>query len=348
MNGFRIRGSGAHAPGRPYTNHDLARVMDTTDEWVRQRTGIEQRHYCPADLGVADLAYEAAREALAQAGCVASDIDYIVFNTMAPDLAFPGSGSLLGARLGCFGAPALDIRQQCAASLFSFQIADGLFRSGAAKRVLLVAAENHASFMPWRRWDILDGLAEGPDPADYARATEHRGWAVIFGDGAAALVLEPSDEAGLLSTDLHTDGRYVDQLKLPAGFRGRPWITPERAATDAVLPTMSGREVFKHAITKLPESIRVACASAGVSLDEIDWFVAHQANDRINEAIRERMGVPKQKFPSNIARWGNTSTATVPILLHEMRARGELRPGQLVCIVALGAGLHWGSAVLRV
>ena len=349
MSGFSIVGSGRYLPGRPYTNDDLARVMDTNDEWVRQRTGIQQRHFCPEGKGASDLAIEAARVAIEDAGKVPEEIDYILFNTMTPDHVFPGSGPLVGAALGCPGVPALDMRTQCAAMLFSLQMAQGLFDAGVARTILIVGAEAHAGFMPWRDWDVLDGK-EGAvrTPGDFQRATEHRGYAVIFGDGAGALVLERRDNAtGILGMDLHTDGRYVDQLYIPAGFRTRPYINDSVLDQDGILPRMVGRDVFKHAITKLPKSVKKALKEADVTLSEIDWFVAHQANDRINDAIRERLGVPAEKVPSNIARYGNTSTATIPILLDEMRRDGRLQSGQLLCFLALGAGLHWGAAIYR-
>ena len=350
MSGFTITGSGRYVPGRPYTNHDLARVMDTDDEWIQKRTGIVQRHFCPDGQGASDLAFEAAKVALADAGLAATDLDYILFNTMTPDYVFPGSGPILGARLGCPGVPALDLRMQCAAMLFSLQIADGLFRAGVAKHILVVGAEAHAGFMPWRDWDILDGTSQArPSEQAWALATKHRGLAVIFGDGSGALVLSKSDQlgTGLLGLDLHTDGRLLDQLYLPTGFRQRPFVSESTLTQGTYVPEMVGREVFKHAVTKLPTSIRRACEAAEVSLDDIEWFIAHQANDRINDAVRERLGVPAERMPSNIARYGNTSTGTIPILIDEMRRDGRLKTGQLVCLVALGAGIHWGSVVMR-
>lgn len=351
MSGFRIAGSGRYLPGRPYTNHDLARVMDTSDEWIRKRTGIAQRHFCPEGSGVSDLALHAAQVCLEDAGKAPEDVDYILFNTMTADHVFPGSGPILGAALGCPGVPALDMRTQCAAMLFSLQVADGLFKSGGAETILMVGAENHAAFMPWRDWDRLEGVEQGKiDPADYDRATRHRDYAVIFGDGAGALVLEKTEDPtlGILSLDLHSDGRFRDQLFIPAGFRTRPYFSERTLANEGYLPEMVGREVFKHAVTKLPNSVRSACKLAGVAIEQIDWFVAHQANDRINDAIRERLGVPEDKVPSNIGKYGNTSTATIPILLDEMRRDGRLQAGQLVCFLALGAGLHWGAAVVRI
>ncbi len=349
MSGITIVGSGRYLPGKPYTNQDLARVMDTSDEWIRQRTGIEQRHYCPEGQGASDLAVPAARLALESAGRTEADIDYIIFNTMTPDHILPGSGPLLGAKLGCPGTPALDVRSQCAAMIYSFQLADALLKTDGIRSILIVGAEAHAGFMPWRNWNALDGL-EPVSADDYQRSTLHRGFAVIFGDGAGALLVERSSTpgTGLLSLDLHSDGRYSDELRIPAGFRRRPYATSELVEDAEFIPRMNGREVFRHAVSKLPQTVRAACERAGVGLDEVDWFIAHQANDRINRVVRERLGVPPEKVPSNIRSYGNTSGATIPILVDEMRRDGRLRAGQLVCFLALGAGLHWGAAVMRI
>ena len=350
MSGFDIIGSGRHLPGRPYTNHDLARVMDTDDEWIRKRTGIVQRHFCPEGQGASDLALPAAQEALESAGRAPEDVDYILFNTMTPDHMFPGSAPLLAQKLGATRAPALDLRTQCAAMIYSFQVADALLQSGAARTILIVGAEAHAGFMPWRDWDILEGTTDRkPSPEDWERATSHRSLAIIFGDGAGALVVEKSDRpgTGLLGMDVHSDGRFCEKLFIPAGFRTRPFISQTTVDEDLWIPRMDGRDVFRHAVTLLPRAIERACAQAKVRVDQVDWFIAHQANDRINEAVRERIGVAKEKVPSNIARYGNTSAATIPILVDEMRRDGRLKPGQTVCFLALGAGIHWGAAIYK-
>jgi 3-oxoacyl-[acyl-carrier-protein] synthase-3 len=256
----------------------------------------------------------------------------------------------LASRLGCRPIPALDLRTQCAAMLYAFQVADSLLRGGAARRILIVGAEAHAAVMPWRDWDVLDGTSDRkPSAEDWERATRHRGWAIIFGDGAGALVVERAEEPGkgVVAVDLQSDGRYAELLCIPAGFRSRPYLTPETLAREAALIHMDGREVFKHAVTKLPRSVEALCKNAGTDLASIDWFVAHQANQRINEAVCQRLRVPIEKMPSNIDRYGNTSGATIPILLDEMRRDGRLQSGQLVCVLALGAGFHWGSLLLR-
>lgn len=349
MAGFRIVGSGRYLPGKPYSNDDLARVMDTSDEWVRQRTGIARRHYCPEGLGASDLALEASKLALDAAKLTAPDIDYILFNTMTPDHIFPGSGPLLGAKLGIPGVPALDLRAQCAAMIFSFQVAESLLVSGAAKRILLVGAEAHAGFMPWLDWDILDGKSDRkPSEAEWERATRHRGLAIIFGDGAGALILERGENTGMLSCDVHSDGNLNDELLIPMGFRTRPYISHEMIDEELMIPRMQGREVFKHAVSKLPASVRKACAEAAVRLADVDWFIGHQANDRINNLVRERLQLPAEKVPSNIANYGNTSSATIPILVDEMYRDGRLQRGQLVCFFALGAGMHWGASIVRI
>jgi 3-oxoacyl-[acyl-carrier-protein] synthase-3 len=346
---LRIVGTGSYLPGHPYTNDDLARVMDTTDAWIKQRTGISQRYYAPEGTGASDLALEASRQALLSAKCAPEDIDYILFATMTPDFILPGSAPLLGAKLGATGTPALDIRQQCAAMIYGLQLADALLSSGNATRILLVGAEAHAGFMPWSNWDLLEGPGPAPSPEAWQRANDHRALSVLFGDGAGAFVLEhraPGDR-GLLAIDLHADGNYLQKLYIPAGFRTRPFISQKTIDEALFIPHMDGRDVFKHAVTKLPKSVNRCCTRAGVKLEDIDLFVAHQANQRINDAVRQALGVPAEKVPTNIARVGNTSAATIPILFDEIVRAGRVHDGMLICFLALGAGLHWGSALFR-
>jgi len=347
MPGITIVGSGRHVPGQPITNDDLARVMDTNDAWIRPRSGIQQRHFVAEGEGVSDLALVASQRALESAEIDKSDVDYIIFATMTPEYAFPGSGVLLGAKLGIPGVPALDIRQQCAAMPFGMQIADGLVMTGAARTVLLVGAEAHAGFMPWS-WEAL--LSDGdrkPTPEEWEFATRHRGMAVLFGDGAGALVLRksPIEGHGLLAAANHSDGRGLEQLYVPGGMftRRHYW----KASIESHIPSMKGKELFKSAVTLLPKVVHEVCEKASVTLDEIDWFIAHQANDRINASVRQTLGVPAEKVPSNIAKYGNTSAATIPILVDEMMRDGRLRRGQLVCFLALGAGLNWGAVLMR-
>lgn len=345
MPGITIVGSGRYVPGRPVKNDELARVMDTSDEWIKPRSGIEQRHYVAEGEGVSDLAVVAAEQAIESAGIDKREIDYVIFATMTPEHVFPGSGALLGAKLGIPGVPALDIRQQCAAIPFGLQLADGLVQSGAAKTVLLIGAEAHAGFMPYA-WDALFGEGK-PTPEEYEFATKHRGIAVLFGDGAGALVLRKSEVEGhgLLGAANHSDGRGADQIWVPGGMftRRHYWD----ASDDSHIPTMKGKDLFKSAVTLLPKAVHEVCDKCRVRLEDIDWFVAHQANDRINASVRQSLGVPPEKVPSNIARYGNTSAGTIPILVDEMLRDGRLERGQLVCFLALGAGLNWGSVLLR-
>ena len=347
MPGITIVGTGRYVPGRAITNDELSRVMDTNDAWIRPRSGIAERHFVAEGEGVSDMAVIAAQQALEAATIDRSEVDYVIFATMTPEHVFPGSGSLFGAKLGIAGVPALDIRQQCAAMPYGMQVADGLIASGAAKTILLIGAEAHAGFMPWD-WDVLLGDAsKKTTPEQYEFATKHRGTAVLFGDGAGALVLRKSEVPGhgLLAACTHSDGRVADQVWIPGGMftRRHYWTAPP----DSHIPTMKGKELFKSAVTLLPKAVREVCEKAGVKHDEIDWFDAHQANDRINASVRQSLGVPEEKVPSNIARYGNTSAGTIPILLDEMIRDGRLKRGQLICYLALGAGLNWGTALMR-
>ncbi|MFW6052069.1 MAG: 3-oxoacyl-ACP synthase III family protein [Myxococcota bacterium] len=351
MRGVTIVGTGRYAPGDPVSNEALARVMDTSNEWIRQRTGIHQRHYAPEGVGPAELGQHAAERALEAAGLGPEDVDYILFATMTPDYPFPGSGGLLGARLGIPGVPALDIRQQCCAMPFGLQVANGLVASGAAETVLLVGAEAHAGFMPWEDWDIVFGRSDGsPSPVAFERATRHRGLAVLFGDGAGAMVLRRTEREGhgFLGAELHTDGNQFNGIYVEGGsFQRRPYWTKDMLEQDLHVPQMQGRDLFKKAATLLPQAVRVLCERHGHQVADVDCFVAHQANDRINAAVQQALGVEPEKIPSNIARYGNTSAGTIPILTDELMRDGRLREGDLVCFLALGAGLHWGAALMR-
>jgi 3-oxoacyl-[acyl-carrier-protein] synthase-3 len=348
--GVAILGTGRHVPEDVATNDDLTRVMDTTADWIHQRTGIRERRFAGDGVGASDLGAEAARRAIARARVDAREIDYVVMSTMTPDHHFPGPAAMVAAKLGIHGVPCLDVRQQCASFVYQLQLANALLSAGEARTILLVGAEAHAGFMPWRDWDWLFGRGgTPPTPEAFARATEHRALAILFGDGAGAIVLRKTDDdRGVLGTDVHSDGRYVDYIQIPSGFTKRPYVEAEDLARDLHIPRMRGKELFKQAVTKLPESVRSLCKRCEVTLDEIDLFVAHQANDRINGAVRDALGVPAAKVPSNIAKYGNTSAATIPILLDELAEDGRLRPGSLLCFLALGAGLHWGSALMRI
>ena len=351
MNGVAIVGTGHYVPGDPVSNDALSRVMETSDAWIQTRTGIRQRYFAEDGQGASDLAVEASRRACDDAGVELSEIDYIIFCTMTPDYFFPGSGPLLGAKLGIPGVPALDIRQQCAAIPYALQLANGLIATGAATTILLVGAETHAGFMPWSDWDVVRSKVDHPVAAeDFARATKHRGLAVIFGDGAGAMVLRqsPSAERGFLGAELHSDGNSYDHIFVDGvGFRQVPYVTPELLAEDLHIPQLRGQRLLKKAVRTLSATVRSICESHGLAQDEIDCFIAHQANDRINRAVRQALKIDPAKIPSNIARYGNTSAATIGILTDELRKDGTIGEDDLICFLALGAGLNWGAALMR-
>ncbi|MBC7171578.1 MAG: 3-oxoacyl-ACP synthase, partial [Polyangiaceae bacterium] len=304
MAGITIIGTGSYAPGEPVPNAALSRVMDTTDEWIRQRTGIHQRHYVEDGVGVSDLGKEAAERAIAAAGIDRGEIDYIIFATMTPEHLFPGSGGILGAKLGIERVPALDIRQQCAAMPYSLQLANGLVASKAARTVLIVGADAHAGFMPWKAWDVVRGRSDrAVPPEEFAFASEHRGMAVLFGDGAGAMIVrEASEGRGYLGSKLHTDGRIFQSIYIPLGFTSLPYVSQRTVDEAAHIPRMKGQDLFKTAVKELSSAVRALCSQAGVEVDDVDWFVAHQANDRINDAVRQALKLPPEKVPSNIAR----------------------------------------------
>jgi len=348
--GFEVIGTGHYVPGSPVPNERLSKVMDTSDDWIFQRSGIRQRHFAGEGQAASDFAFEASKRALEAARIAAKDVDYIIFATMTPDYVFPGSGAVLGAKLGIEGVPALDIRQQCAAMIFALQLVDGLIRGGVAKTILVVGAEAHAGFMPWEDWDVVEGKSDREVSAEKrARANDHRALAVLFGDGAGAMILRATDrDAGLVASKVHTDGRFAETLYVPGGgFRTRPYWKASHWDEQAHIPRMDGRELFKFAVTKLPQTARALCDEAKIPLEKIDWFLAHQANYRINKYVREHLGVPEEKMPMNIDRFGNTSAGTIPILIDECTRAGKLKRGELNMLLALGAGIHWGCALVR-
>ena len=288
--------------------------METTDEWIQQRTGIVSRHYAPDGVGASDLALEASKRALASAKLAPEDIDYIVFATMTPDFILPGSARILGAKLGAVGIPALDIRQQCAAMIYALQLSDGLLANGARRASCWWAPRRTPGSCrgPIGTCSTLPGRPPRPRRGHAPPVTAR--CAVLFGDGAGAWVLERNARAdrGLLAIDLHADGNFASKLHIPTGFTQRPYISQKTVDEDLGIPRMEGKDVFKHAVTKLPKSVLRCCSRAGVKLEDVDLFVAHQANQRINDAVREALDVPVEKVPTNIARFGNTSAATIP------------------------------------
>lgn len=347
-----ITGTGIGIPKNVVKNEALARIMDTSDEWIRTRSGVEQRHYVDDGQGSADLGMMAATAALEAAGRTKDDIDAIIFATMTPDHFFPGNGPVVQAKMGFRESiPTFDIRQQCSGFLYGLDLADSLIRSGKYPRVLLIGAEVHSSFMPWQNgWASTIGQETGPiTPEQYAANTALRDRTVLFGDGAGAVVVEGGDgDRGLLATKLFTDGGNIEALFVPGiGFRHRPFVTHEQIDANDIIPIMEGRAVFKEAVSRMPAAVRDVCATAGVEVADIDLLIIHQANLRIIEAVAKHLGLPMEKVPHNIERYANTTAGTLPILFHECVAAGRVQPGMLVCFTALGAGLHWGAALYR-
>ncbi len=348
-----ITGTGIGIPHNLVKNELLGRIMDTSDEWIRTRSGIEQRYYADPGQGSAELGMMAAAAALTAAKRDKNEIDGVIFATMTPNHFFPGNGPVLQAKMGFpESIPTFDIRQQCSGFLYGLDLADSLIRSGKHKKLLLVGADVHTPFMPWQNgWDVTIGRGEGKvTPEQYAENTAIRDRTVLFGDGAGAVVVEASEngERGFIATKLFTDGSNIEALYVKGvGFRMRPYVSKEQIDAGDPIPTMSGREVFKEAVSRMPQSVRAVCDAAGVQVSDIDLLLIHQANLRIVEGVAKQLALPPEKVPHNIERYGNTTAGTLPILFHECVAAGRVNPGMLVCFTALGSGLHWGAALYR-
>ena len=346
-----ITGTGIGLPPHVVTNAALSTLMDTSDEWIRVRSGIEERRYAEPGQGSTALGAIASRQAITNAGLAIGDIDAVIFATMTPDHVLPGNGPLLQVALGLGDIPTFDIRQQCSGFLYGLELADLFIQSGRYQRVLLVGAEVHTPFMPWHQgWDTLIGLSTREiTEAERAANTATRDRTVLFGDGAGAVVIEGRDgSAGLGPIRLHTDGSGAGVLTMPGvSFRRRPFVTHEQIDAGETLPVMSGKEVFKSAVTLMPQAVREVCGLAGIAVESLDLVLIHQANLRIIEGVQKALGLPAEKVPHNIERYGNTTAATLPILFHECRQRGVAQPGMTIMFTALGSGLHWGAALYR-
>lgn len=324
-----IESTGFYVPERIVTNDDLARSMDTSDEWIRQRSGIERRRYAPDDVGCAELAYQASRNALDEAGLEANAVDCIILATLSPDYHFPGSACVLGQKLGLPGVPAIDIRAQCSGFIYSLCTADNFVRGGQFERVLVVGAEKHSMALEF--------------------ADRGRDVTVLFGDGAGAVIVRPTaEDRGILSSHLHADGQLADALWLECPGSAHPrWIDPEMIAEGRTYPKMKGRLVFKHALEKLPPVIMEALSKNRLSIEDVDLFLFHQANLRIIEHVAAQMNIPPEKIYNNIQEYGNTTAASIPIALHEALKKGLLRRGQHVLMASFGSGFTWASALIR-
>jgi len=349
-----IRGSGMFLPDGVVTNERLSKLMDTNDEWIQQRTGIRERRYARKGTSSVDLGVEAARAALENAGLDAPEIDLVVFATMTPAHYFPGNGGIAAAKLGLSTTHAIDVRMQCAGFLSGLQICDAFIRSGTYRRILLVGAECHASFYPWTdaEWRVMFGESDEPvSPKMFAIGTALRDRAVIFGDAGGAFVLEANDSGdgrGFLGFEMRTDGTQWDKLYVPAGGSASfPYFSPEMFDSMATIPIVEGRQVFKLATTAMPAIVREVLQKHGLGVSDVSLLLMHQANLRINESVQKTLGLPDGRVFNNIQKYGNTTAATLPLVFHEAKQEGKVKPGDLVCFTALGAGLHWGAGLVR-
>ncbi len=315
----RITGTGAHLPDKIVTNFDLEKLMDTTDEWIRSRTGIERRHIAADGETTVDLAEHAARRALDAAGVRPTDVDFIAFGTTTPDLVFPNCGTLLQARLGCRGGPAFSVETACSSFMYALSIADKFVRAGEAKRALVVGAETLSRITDWT----------------------DRSTAILFADGAGAVLLEASEEPGILSTHMHSDGTYKDLLYCAGGV-SRGFDAAGKAAI-----AMVGGEVFKVAVTTLGRAVDEALEANHMDRSAIDWLVPHQANIRIIQAMARKLDLPMERVVITIQDQGNTSAASVPLALDAAVRDGRIKRGHLLLLEAFGGGFTWGSALVR-
>ncbi len=325
----KIAGVGHYLPEKVMTNFDLEKIMDTSDEWIRERTGIQERRYVADDENNVDLAEKATLMALERAGKQIEDIDFIIFATVCSEYFFPGSGCVLQERLEIPGIGALDIRNQCSGFIYGLSIADQFIKTGMYKTILLIGSEVQSRGIDF--------------------TTRGRDIAVLFGDGAGAAIITRSDNdtSEILTTHMHADGRYVKELWCEdMGSTKNPRLTKEMINGITIWPYMNGRQVFKHAVTKFPEVIFEALTTAGIAKDDIDLVIPHQANKRITDAVRTRLELPEEKVYSNIHKYGNTTAASIPIAMSEAWSEGLIKDGSLICLAAFGSGFTWASALL--
>ncbi|CAN5516949.1 ketoacyl-ACP synthase III [soil metagenome] len=325
-----ILGIGHYVPTKVVPNDELAKVMTTTDDWIVQRTGIKERRYIEqSGIGASDLAIPAADMALEHAKLTRKDVDAIIFATLSPDHNFPGSGCFLGAKLGLHGVPALDIRNQCSGFLYGLSVADAWVRAGMYERILLVGSEVHST---------------GIELSDRGRDV-----AVLFGDGAGAAIIgrAEGENQGLRSIALHADGAGAKDLWLEAPASNHiPRLTQEMLEAGKHYPAMNGKQVFRWATEKMPEVAKEALAKAEMTIADVDLFVPHQANMRINQLVAGKLGIPEAKVVHNIEKYGNTTAATIPLGLSEAWREGRCAKGSNILMAAFGSGYTWAAAVL--
>ena len=313
----RIVGSGSYLPSRIVDNDEFARRLDTSDAWIRERTGIARRHIADEKQTSSDLALEASRNALESSGIKASEIDLIVVATSTPDYIFPSTACLLQAKLGIKGCAAFDVQAVCTGFIYGLATADSFIRTGMNKRALVVGAEVFSRILDWN----------------------DRGTCVLFGDGAGAIVLAADAKPGIHASRLHADGSQVDMLSVPGNVCGGK-------ITGSPFLQMNGQGVFKFAVKVLEDSARETVAAAGMTLEDVDWLIPHQANVRILEATARKLGVPREKLVVTVDHHGNTSAASVPLALDEYVRAGKIRPGHRLLLQGVGGGFTWGSSLV--
>lgn len=328
----RILGTGHYLPPKVVTNFDVMKMMETSDEFIVKRTGVRERRHVEPDVAASDIAAEACKEAVADAGITMDDIDLVIMNTITPDHADPGCAFFLQGKLGIKGPGVIDIRQQCAGLIYGISIADQFVRSGTYKHVLVVCAEVLSK--------RIDGSYDG------------RNIAILLGDGAGAVVVGPANDAepGVLSTFLHADGSQAKALYTAApgsGLGRKEHITHDDIDSGRVHFRMDGKAVFENGVSGMSSALLESLEANGLAMDDIDVLVPHQANLRMLETIIEQTGFPQQKVFVNVEKYGNIASASLPIALHEARVSGMIQPGHLVQLVAFGSGFVWGSALLR-
>jgi 3-oxoacyl-[acyl-carrier-protein] synthase-3 len=331
MRRSKIIGVGHYVPERVVTNDDLAKIMDTSDEWITERTGIKERRYFdPEKDTVSNMSASAAKMAAERAGISMKEIEFIVLATITPDYFFPGSGVLLQRELGLHGIGALDLRNACSGFIYGLSVADQFIRTGMYNTILVIGAEIQSSAL------IMD--------------SEHRGTNVIFADGAGAAILRATDNEnqGILSTHLHADGRYAEELfvKDPGSSR-KVRLSHELIDGDTFYVHMNGRDVFKHAIVRFHEVIQEALAANNLKQTDIDLLIPHQANLRISQHVQKQLGLSDDKVFNNIMRYGNTTAASIPIAMSEAWSDKKIQAGNLICLASFGSGFTWASALIR-
>lgn len=346
-----IKGIGFYVPENVVTNHDLTRYMDTSDEWIQERTGIQERRYSTKHKETTSiLGTNAAKKALADAEMDGAELDLIIFATLSPDYYFPGCGVLVQRQLGITDTeiPAIDIRNQCSGFVYGLSVADAFIRSGMYKNILLIGAETHSMGLDF--------------------STEGRNVTVIFGDGAGAVILSATEEKnrGILATRIHADGNHAEELAMinpgshggvhtedPSVFGyeksefGKTFISPKMVSDGMIYPNMNGQFVFKNAVVKFPEVIGEVLEATGLKKEDIDLLVCHQANLRISQFVQKRMGLRDDQVWNNIQKYGNTTAASIPIALAEAVEAGKVKKGDLVCLAAFGSGFTWGATLIR-